>query len=410
MTTNVLVCTDNFKGTATAVEVGQAVKVALGLTHPDSANVDVCPLTDGGAGFLLAMTTAIPQLELQTANVVGPLGAMIDAQWALAKDRSLAVVEMAEAAGIEKVPVEQRNPLHTTTFGVGQLIKLAVSSGARKIVIGIGGSATNDGGLGCIQALGVHIYLNGGNSPVPPVPSEALFGKDLSRVSKIELPSHGLVSLFPSLRTIPELQLICDVTNVFVGPTGATAVYGPQKGAIGDIADALEQGMLNVVRVVSTATKNAVDLASLRGSGGAGGLSGMLHVALKAEIVPGGETFAALVSLKERITQADVVVTGEGAYDSQTIEFGKTVAVVKKLFDAVVAESTAADSTRRKKRFVILCGVSKVSPSEGNDIQVVSLVPTFPSTVAMTAAPECIRVAVQRKSEVFVGGSLLAKL
>jgi glycerate kinase len=296
----VVAAPDSFKGSLSSVEVAEAMARGIADVWPD-ARVLRRPLADGGEGTLRALTAAVGGEEV-LVRVRGPLGDPIDAAWWRGPD-GRAVVEMARASGLSLTA--RREPLRATTFGTGELI---AATGADAVWLGAGGSATVDGGAGALKALGFRL-LDADGAPIP------AGGAGLLRLARIEPPAKGL----------PRVIVLADVRNPLLGPEGAAAVYGPQKGASSVDVETLEAGLARFAAVLTTTFgRNPADVP---GAGAAGGLAGGLWAALGAEIAPGFEAIASISRLDEALAEADLVLTGEGRVDEQTA-FGKTVAGV----------------------------------------------------------------------------------
>lgn len=305
----IVVAPDSFKGSASAVQVGEAIAAGLRKVWPQAA-VDVIPLADGGQGTVEAMVRATGG-ETRTVRVTGPLGEPVDAKYGVLPDGTV-VIEMAQASGLTLVEPARRNPLLTTTYGTGELIKHALDSGARSIIVGIGGSATNDGGAGMAQALGVKLYDAEGKEI-------GFGGGELMKVHCVDLSG-----LHPGVRTA-SIVVACDVDNPLCGPTGASATYGPQKGATPEMVEQLDRALAHFADVVEA--KVGKSFRNVPGAGAAGGLGFGLMAFLGARLEPGIKIVAAATRLEERVRQADLVFTGEGQTDWQTAH-GKTVAGV----------------------------------------------------------------------------------
>ena len=311
----VVIAPDSFKETLSAVEVAEAI--AAGVRDADPvAEIDLCPMADGGEGTVEAMVAATGG-AVHTADVFGPLGEPREAQFGVLGDGATAVLEMAAAAGLALVPPQKRNPLRTTTFGVGRLIRAALDVGARKMIIGIGGSGTVDGGTGCAQALGVvFIDKHGRLSPC------GLAGGGLRDIARIDVTDRD-----PRLADC-DIRVACDVTNPLTGPEGAAAVYGPQKGATPEVVEVLEAGLINLAGVIRR--ELGIDVEYLPGAGAAGGLGAGLVAFAGATLQRGVEIVAEAVGLEQRLRDANLVITGEGKFDSQSAS-GKTVFGVARL-------------------------------------------------------------------------------
>jgi len=300
-----LIAPDSFKGSLTASQFCQIASQEIVNQIPD-AQVFERPMSDGGEGFVESFTCSGQAVE-QTAWVSGPLGKKTKASFAWQEETQTAIIEMAQASGITKVRRDDLNPLNTHTFGTGQLIQLAIDKGAKKIILGLGGSATNDGGLGALMALGVPL-LNNKQQPIN-LGGQAL--KDLAVIG--EVPSHLLEI---------EWLIACDVTNPLLGEDGATAIFGPQKGGQPQQLALLEDAMTNFANQLEQHTKQAIHLTP--GAGAAGGMAAGFMGILNAELVPGFDIIKDTLQLDELITSEafDYIFTGEGQLDEQT-RFGK---------------------------------------------------------------------------------------
>jgi glycerate kinase len=308
----IVVAPQEYKGTLTAEEAAAAMAKGVGRALPD-AIVDVLPLADGGPGTVRAIVRARGG-ALRRTTVRGPLGKPVEAEWGLLDD-STAVIEMAAAAGLVLVPEAQRDPRITTTYGVGELVSAALNAGARRVVVGLGGSATNDGGAGMAEALGVRLSDAEGRD-LPPG------GAALASVARID--ASGFDARLAGVSVLGAT----DVRNPLCGPEGASIIYGPQKGATPEVALELDAALARYAAVIERDLGMAV--ADVTGAGAAGGLGAGLIAFLHAEIRPGIEVVAEVVRLRERIHGADLVITGEGRLDGQT-QYGKTVAGVARI-------------------------------------------------------------------------------
>lgn len=296
---------DSFKGSLSAVACCDLLERAAEKVFPGVETVSV-PVADGGEGTVDALLRAGGG-QRKSVRVTGPLFQAVTAEWGLLPDGT-AVLEMAQASGLPYVPAEKRDPRETTSLGTGEMIAHVLRQGARKLLLGIGGSATNDGGLGMLTALGA-VFTDRDGNPVPPV------GGELIRVEKADFSG-----LLPELRET-EITVICDVTNPLLGPEGATFVYGPQKGAAPAIRDELEAGMAHYAAVVSQATGR--DVARFPGAGAAGGLGAALGGLIGAKLKSGVDAVLDAVNFDEKLTGAALVVTGEGRLDAQSLRYGK---------------------------------------------------------------------------------------
>ena len=297
----ILVAPQEFKGTLSAAEAAAAITGGIRRVLP-GAELDVCPIADGGPGTVDALVDAA-RGERRVARVHDPLGRPIDAVWGLIEGGATAVIEMAAASGLALLRPEERDPRRTTTFGTGELIREALAAGCATIIVGVGGSATNDGGTGAAAALGVR-FLDERGHPLPPG------GVALTRLARINLSARD--------RRLDDVDLLVatDVTNPLCGPEGASVVYGPQKGGDPEAVSELEAALTRLAAVVKADL--GIDLALKPGAGAAGGLAYGLAVFCGGRIAPGFDLIARALRLSRRIAAADVVVTGEGRLDSQT--------------------------------------------------------------------------------------------
>lgn len=299
-----LFASDSFKGTITSEQSIRLLTEAANRVFPGCETYGV-PVADGGEGTVEAVVTAEGG-EYVSVRVHGPLMEETSASYGIIHGDS-AIIEMAAASGLPMVPVEKRNPLYTTTFGTGELIKDALDRGIRKLSIAIGGSATNDGGMGAMSALGIRFLDADGNVL-------AGFGEDLARVADVDMSG-----LHPGVKEA-EITVMCDVKNPLTGPTGATYTFGKQKGGTPEILDTLEAGMLRYAAVLQE--KLGVDVDHQEGAGAAGGLGAALFGLLKANMKSGIDTVLDLIRFDTLLEGTDLVVTGEGRIDWQSA-FGK---------------------------------------------------------------------------------------
>jgi len=305
----IVVAIDSLKGSLTSVEAGLVVKEAVLSVFPD-ADVALAPVADGGEGTVKALVEGMNGVY-ETVEATGPLGQKVSAVYGILKESKTAIVEMAQAAGMTLVPVDQRNPMRTTTYGVGEIIADAISRGCRHFIVGIGGSATNDAGVGMLQALGFGFYDKHGNQV-------GLGGQALGKIA-----SHSAANKLDDLADCT-FRVACDVNNPLYGSNGAAFVYGPQKGADAEMVLELDRGLRNLASVVSE------DLAALPGAGAAGGIGYGFTAFLGAKLEPGIEIITQETGLEAALVGADFVITGEGRIDSQT-SMGKAPVGVAKL-------------------------------------------------------------------------------
>ena len=317
----IVLAPDSYKGSASALAVARAMERGVREVFP-AAEVCKIPIADGGEGTVEALVAATDGRFCQT-QVTGPLGTPIAAQWGILGDGKTAVIEMAAASGLPLLAPEQRNPRLTTTFGTGELLRAALDAGLRRIILGIGGSATNDGGVGMAQALGIRF---GGKD-----------GAELSHggAALAGLQRIDLSGLDPRLQEA-EITVACDVDNPLCGPHGASAVFGPQKGATPEMVAELDAALAHFAGLATGATGRQA--AEQPGAGAAGGLGAAMLFFTPAQLRPGVEIVLEAVRFAEVVRDAAFVVTGEGRTDFQTA-FGKApvgVAKVAKRFDVPV--------------------------------------------------------------------------
>jgi len=300
----VVIAPQSFKGSADAVAVASAIARGVRRVWPRAVCVEL-PLADGGEGTTLALVRATGG-EMRHARVHDPLGREIDAEWGVLGDRITAVLEMAAASGLPRLRDDERDPRITSTRGTGELILAAAASGAQRIVIGIGGSATNDGGAGMARTFGYR-FIDAGGHELPEG------GAALGRLARIEGQTD------PRLIR-PAIDVACDVRNPLLGPEGATAVYGPQKGATPEVQRELETALTRYADVVEAFVGR--DVRSVPGAGAAGGLGAGLIAFLDARLVSGASLVLDAVGFDKRLVGADLVITGEGRIDGQSV-YGK---------------------------------------------------------------------------------------
>jgi len=307
----IVIAPNAFKGSLSALEAAEAIAEGVRAAVSD-ADLVLVPIADGGDGTVEALVAATHG-ERRTLRVRGPLGDPVDAGYGLIDGGSTAVVEMAKAAGLGLVPPNKRDPGVTTTYGVGELLQRAYDEGARHFIVGIGGSATNDGGAGMAQALGYHLLDESGHE-LPPG------GSALKRLARIHI--GGVHANWKEA----EVDVACDVTNPLTGPSGASAVYGPQKGATPEMVAQLDAALKHFAEIIRRDL--GIDVEQLPGAGAAGGLGAGLVAFTAARLQPGAEMVMKALRLDERLAGAQLVITGEGRLDSQTARFGKGPAAV----------------------------------------------------------------------------------
>ncbi|MBV1757207.1 MAG: glycerate kinase [Dethiosulfatibacter sp.] len=308
----IVIASDSFKGSCTTLQVAEAIEKGIKIVLPDCQIVKI-PVADGGEGTVDALVIGTGG-NYEHVDVTGPLGDVVKARFGILEG-NVAVIEMAEASGLTLVDKNKRNPLHTTTFGTGQMIREAMNKGCRKIYVGIGGSATNDGGAGMAQALGASFKDSDGNEI-------GYGGKDLCRIEEIDL-----MKLDERLAKT-EIIILSDVSNPLCGENGASYVYGPQKGATPDMVKELDRCLMHFSNKVKE--KLGMDLAHIPGAGAAGGLGAGLMAFCNAKMFNGVDKLLELVDIDQHLVDADLVITGEGKIDTQTA-FGKAPVGVAKI-------------------------------------------------------------------------------
>lgn len=346
----VVIAIDSLKGSLSSMETGMAIKDGILAAKPD-ADVIVKPFADGGEGTTDALIEGMNGERIDL-TVTGPMHTPVDAYYGYLKDTNTAVMEMASAAGITLVPDSEKNPLLATSYGVGEMINDAIQRGCRNFIIGIGGSVTNDGGIGMLKALGVRFLDENGEDA-----GEG--GQALAKIARIDV--SGMNPLLKECH----IQVACDVNNPLCGENGSTYVYGPQKGVTEDMKKTLDEAMAHFARVTSETLEN--DYMNTPGAGAAGGLGYAFLAYTGAALTPGIELILDAVGLEEELSGADVVVTGEGRLDFQTA-MGKApvgVARLAKKYNAkviafagsVTKEATACNKEGIDAFFPILRGV-----------------------------------------------------
>lgn len=358
----ILICPDKFKGSLTAAEVARAVREGL----PDNLEATLVPMADGGEGSLEVIADNLTG-KWNMANVSDPLFRSIAAKYFV--NGTTAYIEMAKASGYELLTNDERNCLKTTTLGAGQLIQDAINQGIKSIYLFVGGSATNDGGIGVAAAVGYKFLDKSGNELSP-------VGENLIHIHEILLPE----------KTRPNVSftVVCDVTNPFYGPNGAAHVYAAQKGASPDEIIALDKGLQNLAQIIKKQFE--IDLQEIPGTGAAGGLGGGAVAFLNANIQSGTQTLIDVTGLREKIKSSDLIITGEGKVDTQSIS--------GKLIDGICKIAKA-----HQVPVWIICGISEISESELMNLgvtKVISLVNSETTTdYAIQHAKELIESRTQ---------------
>ncbi|MCK1992783.1 glycerate kinase [Peribacillus muralis] len=328
----VVIAPDSFKESLPADEVARAIQAGFLSIFP-KAEYHLLPIADGGEGTVKALVSA-HKGRIKSISVTGPLGIPVEAKIAFSIDGKTAFIEMAEACGLHLVPIDSRNPLHTTSFGVGELMLHAIDQGAKELIIGVGGSSTNDGGVGMASALGYQFFDEQGN----PVKGT---GKDLFRIASLSDMNRDR-----RLDTV-RITVAADVDNPLTGNNGATYIYGPQKGLPMDLLNEMDQAMSGFFKIAGDYMET--DVSSLPGSGAGGGMGAGLLLFTGAQLRKGIDLVLEHLKVKEICQDADIVIVGEGKIDSQTI-FGKAPAGVAKC-------------APRKAKVIAICG----SVGEGSE-------------------------------------------
>lgn len=340
----VLVAPDSFKGSLTSGQIIELVEAAGKRVLPD-CQVLKMPIADGGEGTVDALVEILKGEKRQLA-VKNPLLETVYAAYGIVNGDT-AVIEMAQASGLPLIEMERRNPLYTSTYGTGELIRGVLEAGFRKIIIGIGGSATNDGGIGAMEALGAR-FLDGQGRQVKGI------GESLGAIETIDLSN-----LMPELKAA-DIQVMCDVDNPLTGQRGATFVYGPQKGGTAEILERLEAGMLHYERLIRRDL--GIDLSQIEGAGAAGGLGGALMAFLGAKLKSGIETILEVVDFAHILGDVDLVVTGEGRLDRQSA-YGKVISGIgKACLKQGVPVVALVGSIGEGAEAIYDCGISGIVP------------------------------------------------
>lgn len=308
----VVVAIDSLKGSLNSLEAGNAIKQGIKRVYQD-AKIIVKPLADGGEGTVEALVSGMNG-KIETVVATGPLGDKIESSYGIIPEKRLAIMEMASIAGITLLSLKQRNPLYTTTYGLGEMIKDAISKGCNNFIIGIGGSATNDGGIGMLRALGFDLLDKDGNQ----VPLGARGLKDLVKIDD--------KNVLPELKKC-QFKIACDVTNVLCGENGCSVVFGPQKGATSQMIKDMDQWLYNFANLAKK--KYPHSDALVPGTGAAGGLGFAFLTFVKATLESGIDIILETIDLKSDFKDVDVVVTGEGCLDRQSAMGKAPVGVAK---------------------------------------------------------------------------------
>lgn len=381
---HILLAPQALKGSLTAAETARAMAEGVQAVVPDAQVIEL-PIADGGEGTVEAMVAAT-EGQIIPVTVTGPLGEPVEAFFGMLGGslQGTAIIEMAAASGLPLVPPERRDPRITTTWGTGELIRHALDLGCRRLLIGIGGSATNDGGAGMAQALGAHLLDEQGQE-LPPG------GTALSRLARIVSDT-----LDPRLRDTA-VQVACDVNNPLCGPHGASAIYGPQKGATPVMVKELDEALRHYASIIKRDLD--VDILDLPGAGAAGGLGAGLVAFLHAELLPGSQMVLNALHFDTHLATADLIITAEGHLDSQTLR-GKSVGAVASAAKARgVPVIVVAGGVDQDEHDLYSQGITAIVP-----------LPTHPMPLAeaMTSAGRLVSRATERALRLVDIGSKLA--
>jgi glycerate kinase len=352
----ILIASDSFKGSLSSYGVGEALKKGLLASH-SNAEVEIVGVADGGEGSLDAINHSINADEVKQF-VKDPFWRTIIASYLRKGD--MAYIEMAAASGLHLIKETQRNPEFATSYGTGQQIKHAVKNGAKEVYLFVGGTATNDGGIGMAQTLGFGFFDQNGETVLT-------VGEGLSQIRKIVAPDELLDF---------KLKIVCDVNNPMFGSNGAAYVFAAQKGADNEAIERLDAGLINLAAVINKDLGK--DVSQIPGGGAAGGVPAGMAAFFNAEILPGTETIMEIIGLEEKIQKADLVITGEGKLDHQTLS-GKLIAGISKA------------TTELKIPLIAVCGINELTKGEYEQLgvrQVYSLVSETVSKSEAIANPQ----------------------
>lgn len=350
---NILIAPDSFKGSLSSLQAGTTIKSAFLEVIPD-ANIEVVPMADGGEGTLETLLFITKGKKI-LFEATGPLNKKVMVEYGVLGDGRTIMIEIAKIAGLPMVPVIERNPLNTTTYGIGEVIKECIDNGYRDFIVGLGGSATNDGGLGMLQALGVTFLNKQGRTVVP-------LGKSLSEVSYVDFST-----IHPLIKEC-KFKVASDVENPLCGEDGASVVFGPQKGATPEIVEKLDEALSKYAFHIETHLNKIYQ--NKKGAGAAGGL-GFAFLLLGSEITSGAKLMARYTKLLEKIKTADWVITGEGQSDFQTL-FGKVPWYIGKVAElnnvkALLLSGSLGNGYEELYQYFVTCDSIANGPISLND-------------------------------------------
>lgn len=373
----IVIAMDSFKGNLSATEVCDIIASAIKERLP-SAELVLKPIADGGEGSADAMLKSI-QGKWIPKKVTGPLFDMkVDAGFAWFAESQTALVEMASAAGLQLIKKEQYNPMKTTTYGVGELIKAAIEYKPKKILLAIGGSATVDGGTGAASALGWQ-FLDKNDKQV------AGCGGGLNQIVKIVPPEK--------LMNIP-VEVLCDVQNPLCGEHGAAKIYGPQKGATPEMVEALEEGLCHLGNLINEQLNLNCDVIKVPGAGAAGGLGAASLAFMNGKLVSGIDTIIKHSNMEAALADADWIITGEGCFDRQSL-FGKVISGIAKI------------ARKTKVHMAVIAGDVRLSKNEYQKIGIVTALSCTPNGMAIDEAIRKSRTLIREAAEKFVQENLV---
>ncbi|MCR4438566.1 MAG: glycerate kinase [bacterium] len=367
----IVVAPDSFKGSLSALQICEAMERGIKRVLPEAEVVKI-PMADGGEGTVQALVSSTGG-HIEKITVVGPLGEPVEAEYGILGDGQTAVIEMAAASGLPMVPVAKRNPVLTTTFGTGQLMRAALARGCRQLIVGIGGSATTDCGTGMAQALGVRFYSSDGSEI-----TDYMCGGLMAEVARIDLAGR-LPALLQATVTVA-----CDVDNPLLGPRGAVMTYSRQKGATDEQLALLEANMTHLIGVVEKTIGRSV--RDVPGAGAAGGLGAGLIAFANATLRPGVSLVLQASRFAERIRGASFILTGEGKVDFQTA-YGKTISGV------------AAEAQKQGIPVIVLAGTVEEEAENLYERGVVSLFSTCPGPMSIEEAMAQAATHVEKGAE-----------
>ncbi|MFW6035026.1 MAG: glycerate kinase [Halothermotrichaceae bacterium] len=339
----ILIAPDSFKNSLTAMEAAESIEKGILKVYPD-ADIHKLPMADGGEGTVQSLIDATGGRK-KYKEVLGPLGHSVKAYYGLLGDNRTAVIEMATASGLPLVPREKADPRKTTTYGTGQLIKAVLDEDIKKIIIGIGGSATNDAGVGMAQALGIK-FMDANGKEI------GHGGSELCKIKKIDM--TGLDKRIEDV----DIKVACDVSNPLHGPDGASYIYGPQKGATPNIVKELDDNLRYFADIVKE--KLNINLQGIPGAGAAGGLGAGLVVFLDAELESGIDIILKASKLEDYLPNVDLVITGEGRIDEQSLNGKTPIGIARKAKEYNLPVIGIAGSLGQKASLVLDEGIDSI--------------------------------------------------